>query len=224
MIPQGPPSDSSVFLQALGAHAARLHPRVRRYVEGPGDGVATGDGVFTVAGSRHRWLMLLLRIIVGPDLLVSRYERNVPFTVQNRGGTTANGGPELHARRSFYFRKGTQDFVDVLMPGSSSGSLRNLLGRARRLELELRCEATAHGSLRLTEGRAWFRVGPVRLRLPRFLSVQLDVEDGFNETLGRHTIDARVRSPLIGTVLEYRGTFAYHVDESASAPPCTRAR
>lgn len=202
----------SVFLAALGSEAARLHPRVLRYAEGSGDGAVTGTGTFRVAGSRFRWLGLLLRPIVGPQLLVTRYERNVPFTIVNRRVVSADGGSELRATRSFHFQKGTQVFSDILVPGVTPGTLRNWLGSAGRVDLELYCTATAQGFLRLTEGRAWVRLGRLRIRLPRLLGVRLDVEDGFDERSGRQAIDATVRSPILGTVLEYRGSFTFRTE------------
>lgn len=202
----------SVFLIALGRDASRLHPRVLRYAEGSGDGAVTGTGTFRVAGSRFRWLGLLLRPLVGPQLLVTRFQRNVPFTVVNRRVVTAHGGSELHATRSFHFQKGTQVFSDVLVPGSTPGTLRNRVGAAGRVELELRCTATAQGFLRLSERRAWMRFGRIKVRLPRALAVRIDVEDGYDEGTGRQTIDATVRNPILGTVLEYRGSFTFRAE------------
>ena len=207
-----PSGGESVFLAALGRDATYLHPRVLRYAEGSKDGAVTGTGTFSVAGSRFRWLGLLLRPIVGPQLLVTRYERNVPFTVVNQRVVRADSGSELHATRSFHFSKGTQIFSDVLLPGSTPGTLRNRLGAAERVELELYCTATAQGFLRLTEGRAWKRLGRLRIRLPKVLAVRIDVEDGYDEGSDRQTIDASVRSPILGTVLEYRGSFTFRAD------------
>ncbi|MBL3681574.1 DUF4166 domain-containing protein [Leucobacter aridicollis] len=217
-----PVPGGSVFLRALGREASRLHPEVYRYVSGSGVvGQAVDlEGVFDVAGSRLRRLNLLARPIVGPGLLVTAFERDVPFRVANRPGLEsvrgravgagARAGRQelgLHAERTFEFRSGGQSFVDVLLVGDAPGTLRNLLGECRRVELELRCTVTDRGRLRLESGRAWLRFGRLRVRLPRLLSVQAVVEDGFDEATGRNTVDARVGSPILGTVLEYRGSF-----------------
>ena len=215
-----PVPGGSVFLRALGREASRLHPEVYRYVSGSGVvGQAVDlEGVFDVAGSRLRRLNLLARPIVGPGLLVTAFERDVPFRVANRpgferlrgraGGAGAGRGElGLHAERTFEFRSGGQSFVDVLLVGDAPGRLRNLLGERRRVELELRCTVTDRGRLRLESSRAWLRFGRLRVRLPRLLSVRAVVEDGFDDATGRNTVDARVGSPILGTVLEYRGSF-----------------
>ncbi|GAA2833865.1 uncharacterized protein DUF4166 [Leucobacter komagatae] len=194
------------------------------------------DGVFEVAGSRLSLLNWLARPVVGPGLLVTAFERGVAFRVENRPGweprSAGRGAVEeagsvgpareevkgratragtgelgLHAERVFKFRRGEQRFVDVLLAGDAPGTLRNLLGERRRVELELHCSATDSGRLRLESGRAWLRFGRLRLRLPHLFSVHAVVEDGYEETTGRNTVDARVRSPLLGTILEYRGSF-----------------
>lgn len=201
----------SVFLEALGADAARLHPEVRRYVAGAGvvGGAVAVDGVFEVAGSRFGKLNLLARPLVGPNLFVTAFERNVPFTVVNTVSWEAGAGLGLAAERVFEFGSGRQRFVDVLLPGDRPGTLRNRLGTARRVELELRVSVTEAGHLRLVSERAWLRLGRVRLRLPALLSVRADVVDGYDDAARRNIVSARVRSPLLGTVLEYRGSFRH---------------
>lgn len=204
----------SVFLAALGDDAAKLHPCVLRYVTGPAEPgvVGVGEGVFEVAGSRLKRLNLLARPVVGSQLLVTAHERDVPFTVRNtpvRDKTTAG---ELHAIRTFGFRGGDQSFVDVLRPGALPGTLQNVLGRARRVELELLAGVTPEGFLSLRSRRAWLRVVGLRIPLPGVLSVRADVVDGYDDATGRQTIHATVKNPIMGTVLEYRGSFLYRFE------------
>ena len=206
--------ERSVFLAALGADAERLRPEVLRYVAGPPAGarVGIGEGVFEVAGSRFSGLTRLARPVVGPQLLVTAHERDVPFRIENRPAPSPDGRVELRAERWFRFSSGEQRFVDVLRVGSAPGTLRNLLGAARRVELELRCDVTPRGHLRMRSERAWLRAGRLRLPLPRPLSVRAEVEDGYDETAGRHTIRASVRNPIVGLVMEYRGWFSYRYE------------
>lgn len=215
-VPGAPVPGGSVFLGALGAEASRLHPEVRRYAAGSGlvGGAVEVLGEFEVAGSRLRWLNLLARPFVGPHLFVTAFERQVPFRVVNTVAWEAGAGLGLQAERIFHFGAGDQRFVDVLLPGETPGTLRNRLGSARRVELELRCSVTAAGHLRLVSERAWLRFGRVRLRLPALLSVKADVVDGYDDAAQRNIVEARVRSPLLGTVLEYRGSFRHRPAEA----------
>ncbi|MBP6683868.1 MAG: DUF4166 domain-containing protein [Leucobacter sp.] len=201
----------SVFLAALGQEATRLHPEVRRYAEGAGvvGGAVRVVGEFEVAGSRLGKLNLLARPVVGPNLFVTAHERNVPFTVVNSVDWEADAGLGLHATRVFQFASGEQRFVDVLLAGEAHGTLLNRLGSAKRVELELRCSVTESGHLKLVSERTWLRLGPVRLRLPALLSVRAEVVDGYDDEAQRNIVSATVRSPLLGTVLEYRGFFRH---------------
>lgn len=199
-------TDQSVFLHALGDEASRLRPEVWQYAMGTGTGVGVGEGVFDVAGGRFRALGALARPLVGPDLLMTAYEHDVPFRIVNRPVHGVRG-MELHAERRIRFRSGTFRFVDVLRPGPEPGTLQNLLGRKRRVELLLRCAVTRDGSLQLTSERAWLRLGRTRLRLPALLSVRASLVNGYDPEHRRHLVRATVRSPLLGTVVEYRGWF-----------------
>ena len=56
---------------------------------------------------------------------------------------------------------------------------------------------------------AWLRLAGLRIPLPRVLSVRVEVTDGFDTATGRQTVAARAANPLLGTVLEYRGSFVW---------------
>lgn len=208
-------SERSALVAALGSRASALRPEVRRYVEGAGEGIGVCEGVFDIAGSRLRKLNLLARPFVGPDLLVTRYERAVPFRVVNRLAVASDSAVGLRAERSFRFRAATERLVDVLSPEPTPGVLRDLLGRRARVELRLRCDVTGVGHLRLRSERVWIRFGGLRIRLLGPLGLRVEVEDGYEEATGRQTIRARVRNPVLGTVLEYRGSFTYRIEADA---------
>ena len=204
--------ERSVFLEAMGSQAELLHPKVREYAEGPGGvegerGVVVGEGVFRVAGSRFGRLNLIARPFVGPELLMTRYGHDVPFFVRNEQSLTPDGATKLTATRVFCFEGGEQRFVDELFVGPDRGTLTNVLGGAGRVELRLRCSATDRGELVLWSERAWLRLAGLRLRLPSFASVSVHVLHGYDERGGLQTVAARVRNPLLGTVLEYEGSF-----------------
>lgn len=204
-------SNDSVFLRALGPDAERLHPAVASYVSGPPEPglVGIGAGTFEVAGSRYGRWNLLARLVVGPEVLLTARERDVPFEVVNRPALGPGGAPELRAERFFLFSTGTQGFSDVLRATDEPGILRNLLGPKGRLELRLRCDVTESGHLRLRAERSWLRLWRFRIPLPAVLTVSVDLEDGYDAAAERQTIRAKVRNPILGTVLEYRGSFTY---------------
>ncbi|GAA1787332.1 hypothetical protein GCM10009768_15360 [Leucobacter iarius] len=200
-----------MFLRALGPDAERLHPAVASYVSGPPEPglVGIGAGVFEVAGSRYGRWNLLARLVVGPEVLLTARERDVPFEVVNRPARRGDGRIELRAERFFLFSTGTQGFTDVLRATGEPGILHDLLGPKRRVELRLRCEPDPAGNLRMRSERSWLRLWRFRIPLPAVLTVSVDLEDGYDAAAERQTIRALVRNPILGTVLEYRGSFTY---------------
>lgn len=201
----------SVFLAALGSDAVRLRPEVLAYVSGPADGDDRGEGsgVFDVAGSPWGRLTLLLRPITGPGLLVTRLERGVPFDVVNRPVPNGSATPALAATRTFHFRSQSETFVDLLLPGAEPGTVVDVLGRRGRVEILLECAVTPEGNLSLRSRACRLRLGRKRIRLPRFLGVEVSVEDGYDPRRERRTINAEVRNPIVGIVMRYRGWFQY---------------
>lgn len=200
----------SVFLQALGDEARLLRPEVREYAAGPPDGFRTGHGrgIFEIAGSRYRRFASLLRVFSGPGVMLSAYERDVPFQIVNRP-TRESSRPGLEAERCFEFRRGRQRFVDVLRVGLLPGTLVNTMGRDGRIDVLLKCSVTPDGSLRLRSRAARIRIGPKKFTLPRIFSVKAEAIEGWDAKSERHTISVHVRNPLVGTVLRYRGSFKY---------------
>ncbi|MYM20724.1 DUF4166 domain-containing protein [Brevibacterium sp. 5221] len=220
---------TSVLAAALGAQASLLRPEVAEYVAGvPSTGGAAcsegapspvagsgqprrgvGEGLFTRAGSPLRGLLALARPLVGPGLLITRWERDVPFRIVN----APTGSAALAAHRSFCFEGGEQVAEDVLVPTGRPGGLLDLLGRERRIEVALRASATEAGHLLLESTGVRVRLGRAHVPLPGLLGVSVRVEGGFDDELGRHTIAARIANPLVGTVLAYTGWFEYRYED-----------
>lgn len=203
----------SVFLRALGAEAQRLRPEVREYVAGPpaGTTLGRGRGVFVVAGSPYRKLAGMLRLVAGPDVALSDYERDVPFEIANRP-VDDGGRCRLDAERIFGFRRGAQRFVDTLQMGMPEGTLVNTPGVDGRLQLLLECSVTDDGDFKMRSRGARIRVGSGFIHLPRLLSVQAEVVDGWDAVRQRRTVAVTVRNPLLGVVLRYEGWFDYQYE------------
>lgn len=205
----------SVFLRALGSDADKLHPAVFRYAAVPGalGELGSGHGTFEVAGSRFGRWNLLAQLVVGPGCLVTEHAEKVPFAVESRPRRVADSAYlALETERVFHFDSGSQRFADTLRVGAVHGELMSQLGERGRLELSLRASVSAEGWLRLDSDRAWVRILGLRIRIPRIFSVVVETETGYEEATGKLTIASEARSPILGTVLEYRGTFAYRSD------------
>ncbi|MHC9043810.1 DUF4166 domain-containing protein [Microbacterium saperdae] len=198
-----------VFLQALGAEAERLHPQLLAQMRAVAPARDRAEGVFEVAGSRFGRLSALGRPVVGPRMLVTRFGREVPFTLTLRCGVTASGRATLDTTREFRFRGSTQYITDRLTTTVRPGIVHNELGARGRVEMLEHCSVTDDGALRMRTRRVALRLAGRRIPLGGVFGVDVDLEDGWDESRGRRTIRMRATNPLFGTVLEYRGWYRY---------------
>ncbi|NJI60045.1 DUF4166 domain-containing protein [Microbacterium oxydans] len=203
----------AVFLAALGDDAERLHPEIlaQMRVEAESDSAV---GVFTVAGSRFRRLTALGYPAVGPGLLVTRFARDVPFRIDTVAGRSGSGRTTLAARREFRFPGKVQHITDRLTATGRPGILHNALGVRGRVEMLEECSVTPEGALRMRSRAVALRVGRRRIVLRGILRLDVDLVDGWDEAEHRRTIAMRATSPVLGTVLEYRGWYR-HTDAPA---------
>ncbi|GGA73496.1 hypothetical protein GCM10011490_25440 [Pseudoclavibacter endophyticus] len=133
----------------------------------------------------------------------------MPFELEGAGARVAGGHTAIRMRRTLWFATGPQSFGDVLVPGREPGTVRNVLGDAGRVELLLACAVTRQGWFRMRSVASYVRVGRLRVRLPSALGVRADVCNGYDAERACHTVAVRVRNPLLGTVLGYRGAFRF---------------
>lgn len=199
-----------IFLTVLGEEAERLHPEILAQMRTP---VPTGgeraEGVFAVAGSRFRRLTAFALPVVGPRMLVTRFAHDVPFTLTARPGHSSSGRATLDSTREFRFPGATQFISDRLTATSGAGVVHNVLGERGRLQLLEKCSVTPEGALRMDSLRVALRVAGRRLPLRGIFGVTVALEDGWDETRRRRTIEMSVKNPLLGTILEYRGWYRY---------------
>jgi hypothetical protein len=190
----------SIYERVLGAQADELDPGLRAYFgELPPGAVGRGDGVYEVAGSRHRWLRPVFAWLATRQVLFPEFGRGIPFTVENRGDRTA--------RRTFAFPGRTRVMVDAM--SVVGGVLHDRLGRHGGLEVELAL-SVVDGGLHMRSGRQWLHLGPLRVRMPGLVRVTLA------ETArdGRQHVDVRMTAPVLGEVFRYAGSFSYAVSSS----------
>lgn len=199
-------AQGAVFLDALGESALDLHPEILAQMRAETTRVHA-EGRFTRAGSRFGILTALALPFVGPGMLVTRFGRDVPFSITQRSGRTASGRATLDATRELRFAGGTQRISDRLTVTARPGIVHNALGDRGRVQLLEECTVTATGALRMRTVAVSLRIGSVRLALRGILRIRVVVEDGWDADNRRRTISLRARSPLLGTILEYRGWY-----------------
>ncbi|EYT58441.1 MULTISPECIES: DUF4166 domain-containing protein [Microbacterium] len=198
----------AAFLEALGEQAQRLHPEIlaQMSVEATRD---SAEGVFAVAGSRFGRVAGLAAPVIGPGLLVTRFARDVPFRIDTVSGRSRAGRATLDTVREFRFPGATQYVTDRLFATGHPGIVQNALGVRGRVQMLEHCSVTDEGALRMSTRAVALRLGRYRIALRGILRIEVELVDGWDEARHRRTIDMRATSPVLGTVLEYRGWYRY---------------
>ncbi|WIE58432.1 DUF4166 domain-containing protein [Curtobacterium sp. MCLR17_031] len=200
---------------------ARLHPRLRTYFGPvPPGHVGRGEGVFDVVGTPRRWLWPVLAVFARDSVMFPVWERDVPFTVENRPTRVRRGsGVSLEARvavrahRTFRFRSGSRTMVDAIT--AEPDGLVDHLGRHGRISARLRAQVDGDGpdagALRLVSTRVTFRALGRDLRLPAALSPRVTLTERFDDEADLQRVSLVLTAPVLGTLYRYEGAFRYEI-------------
>lgn len=200
----------SPYARALGERLDDLHPRLRTYFQAIPDGsVGVGDGVFEQVGTPRRWLWPILRMLERRGVVAACGERDVPFRIENR--TIAS---RAISERTFHLARGPWVMHDAVAL-TRQGRVVDELGEpglvAACFDL-----VTRDGALELTSRAVGFRLGRVRVRVPRLLSPVVRLTERFDDAADRQQVSVTIDAPLIGRVYEYRGSFRYRIESVAA--------
>ena len=200
---------------------ARLHPRLRTYFgEIPPGHVGRGEGVFDVVGTPRRWLWPVLAVFARDSVMFPVWERDVPFTVENRparvrrgSGVSLEARPAVRAHRTFRFRSGSRTMVDAIT--AEPDGLVDHLGRHGRVSARLRTQVDGDGpdagALRLVSTRVTFRALGRDLRLPAALSPRVTLTERFDDEADLQRVSLVLAAPVLGTLYRYEGAFRYEI-------------
>lgn len=210
---------ASVYQLAMGADFALLQPELQEYFSlaagsGPtaagGPAIGLGTGIFDVAGGPRPVLRPLLRLAGRDHALFPEYQRDVPFSIENRAHLDAAGRPALTAVRTIDFDGGTRTMQDTTVWQDAAG-LTDVLGRSGTVRTDLACSVGADGRMRLVSRRTSLGAGRIRLGLPGLLEAAAFTEQWWDRPEGRFRIRTKVLQRQMGTVLEYQGSFSYRL-------------
>lgn len=204
----------SPYEVVLGSDSRGLHPRLSAYfAEIPVGSVGRGQGVFDTVGTPRRWLWPVLALLERPGIAFAVWQHDVPFEVENR--PARDGDSTVRATRTFHLEGGTRTMVDAITAENrgSGGAWRLVdhLGSSRRLEAEL--SARVHErSLELVSTALLVRVGRRRIRILPALAPRVTLTERFDDDVDRQHVSIVLTMPLVGTIYEYSGHFAYRIE------------
>ncbi|WIB60597.1 DUF4166 domain-containing protein [Curtobacterium sp. MCLR17_007] len=220
----------SPYELSIGAEVlARLHPRLRTYFGPiPPGHVGRGAGAFTVVGTPRRWLWPVLALFARDAVMFPVWERDVPFTVENRPVTVRRGrtggrdgrptaGREAHpavrAHRTFHFRTGDRTMVDAIT--AEPAGLVDHLGRhgrvSARLAVTVDTDGPDAGALRLASTRVSFHGLGREWSLPAVVSPRVTLTERFDDEADRQRVSLVLSAPVVGTLYRYEGAFRYAI-------------
>ncbi|AOX65406.1 hypothetical protein BJK06_06295 [Curtobacterium sp. BH-2-1-1] len=199
---------------------ARLHPRLSTYFGAiPPGHVGRGEGLFDVVGTPRRWLWPVLAWFARDAVMFPVWERDVPFTVENRPARVGRGQAvqevrvAVRAHRTFRFRSGSRTMVDAITAGPDG--LVDHLGRRGRVSALLRAEVDAQGpdagALRLVSTRVSFRALGRETRLPSRIAPHVTLVERFDDDADQQRVSLVLSAPLVGTLYRYEGAFRYEI-------------
>ncbi|MCS6550167.1 DUF4166 domain-containing protein [Curtobacterium flaccumfaciens pv. flaccumfaciens] len=200
---------------------ARLHPRLRTYFgEIPPGHVGRGEGVFDAVGTPRRWLWPVLAVFARDSVMFPVWQRDVPFTVENRptrvrrgSGVSLEARPAVRAHRTFRFRSGSRTMVDAIT--AEPDGLVDHLGRHGRVSARLRTQVDGDGpdagALRLVSTRVTFRALGREVRLPALIAPRVTLTERFDDEADLQRVSLVLTAPVLGTLYRYEGAFRYEI-------------
>lgn len=214
------PRGRSIYEQALGARFRELHPRIqeRFSLHSRSGFAARGEG--TMHSIWHNKLAALpLQIGTYRHIMFPESGREVPFSIENYAYADSLGRETVTWVRKFRFPKRMRRFDATMIYSRERGCIVDYLGNKQHLAVDILAEPSREGGIRIRSGSQRFYEGWLGFRFPDSFTGRADVHEWYDEGLGCFRIEVRVRSPLIGDVFRYEGSFRNTMLDTRSAPP-----
>ena len=199
----------SIFRRAMGADFERLHPMMqRRFGVGLDAGYGCiGEGVMDRVWHARGWTVPFLWLGSWRNILVPMRGQDVPFVIENYPYRDLVGRETVTFVRTFEMPHRRARFDATMVYDRRRGALIDYLGTHQHLATDLTFEVTDGGGLLIRSHEQRFYEGPIAFRFPAALTGTAELNECFDDELGRYRIRVEVRNPVLGPLFGYEGTF-----------------
>ncbi|OXM13809.1 DUF4166 domain-containing protein [Paenibacillus herberti] len=213
-------NQQSIYEKALGSRFNELHPLIReRFSLHSGSGLAArGEGIMHSIWY-SKLAALPLQIGTYRNIMFPESGTEIPFSIENYAYRDTVGRETVTWVRKFRFPHRVRRFDATMIYSRERGCIVDYLGNRQHLAVDIEAEPSSEGGIRIRSGSQRFYEGWLGFRFPDSFTGRADVHEWYDERLERFRIEVRVRSPLIGDVFRYEGSFRNTMLVLGSAAP-----
>jgi hypothetical protein len=198
----------SIYEQALGAEFQRLHPQIqRRFGFSSADRVASiGTGVMDRLWHGRAYTLPFLYLGAWRRIMLPEQGRNVPFQIENYAYVDGLGRETVTWLRSFQTKR-RRRFDAYMIYSQRRRRIVDYLGSHQHLAVDLDLAVDERGGMRIRSGEQRFYEGALGFRFPLIFSGVAEVNEWYDDALGRFRIEVQVHNRRWGPLFGYEGSF-----------------
>lgn len=199
---------TSIYQHVLGSEFERLHPRLQeRFGFSSADGIAqVGRGTMQRVWHGPWFTVPFLMIGTWRNIFFPNTGTDVPFTVENYAYRDRFGRETVTWVRTYDLPR-RRRFDATMIHSAQRGRIVDYLGTHQHLAVDIDCWVSDRGGLRLRTGEQRLYEGPIAFRFPTIGTGIAEVEEWFDDALGRFRITVHVANRRFGPLFGYEGTF-----------------
>lgn len=201
----------SIYRRALGSDFGRLHPQMqKRFGFSSRDQVAcVGAGIMDKIWHGPLYTLPFLYIGTWRRIMFPQSGQNVPFTIENYAYLDRFNRETVTWVRTFELGK-PRRFDATMIYSEKRGKIVDYLGSHQHLAVDIDLTVTERGGIKLRSGEQRFYEGIIGFRFPMIFSGLADVEEWFDDVIGKFRIRVEVHNRAWGPLFGYEGAFDAH--------------
>ncbi len=200
---------TSVYQRVLGEDFSRLHPELQRLfgVASNGEQTVACSGTMDTVGRGNVFIVPLLYLGSLRSVTISEQGREIPFTLNIAVWEDPEFGEVVQWKRVFMFGSRRRQFDTTTVYGQRRGCAVDYLGSRHDVAADIAVQVDQRGGLLMQTGDQRVKVGPLKFKVPSFLSADACAITWFDDSDMRFRISVRVTNRIAGMLFSYDGSF-----------------